>query len=398
MSELTKKAIIEKRIIYHVKGKHQGPTLVFFAGIHGNEQAGVKALKSILPKIDKQNTYGEIYGIYGNINAIEQNKRYIESDLNRIWTTKHLDELKDKMYHINEEKEQKDIYKLISNILSTNEQPLYFIDFHTTSSKTLPFITINDALINRKFSKRFPVPIVLGIEEYLEGPLLSYLNKKGYVSLGFEAGQHNDKEAIHNCESFIYLSCYISGLLMHNPKVFNEHYQRLELASKNKANIYEVIYKYQITKGEGFKMKTGFQSFQPIKKGTLLATSDSIPIYSPYSNELFMPLYQERGNDGFFIIKRTPHFFLRLSSLLRKLKADNLLTYLPGIKWHNKTEGVLRANLKIAKFFAKSVFHLLGYRNKQYDKTHLLLYNRERVSKNQMYKDLDWYKSKKRRH
>lgn len=79
--------------------------------------------------------------------------------------------------------------------------------------------------------------------------------------------------------------------------------------------------------------------------------------------------------------------------MLRKLKADNLLTFLPGIKWHNKTEGVLRANLKVANFFAKSIFHLLGYRNKQHDKTHLLLYNRERVSKNDMYKELNWYKS-----
>ncbi|MDA8874140.1 succinylglutamate desuccinylase/aspartoacylase family protein [Winogradskyella sp.] len=309
MNELLKDSIFENRIIYHIKGKQKGPTPVFFAGIHGNEQAGVNALKSALPQIDKQTVCGEIYGIYGNINALEQNKRYIDDDLNRIWTTKHINQLSFKKNYSSEEREQIAIYKFISGILKKNKEPLYFIDFHTTSSKTLPFITINDALINRKFSKHFPVPIVLGIEEYLEGPLLSYLNKKGYVSLGFESGQHNDKKAIKNCESFIYLSCHISGLLTLKSNVFNKHYQRLELASKNKANIYEVIYKYGIRESEDFKMKKGFQSFQLIKKGTLLATSNSTPIYSQYSNELFMSLYQKAGNDGFFIIKRTPLFF-----------------------------------------------------------------------------------------
>ena len=40
--------------------------------------------------------------------------------------------------------------------------------------------------------------------------------------------------------------------------------------------------------------------------------------------------------------------------------------------------------------------YLLGYRNKQKDDTHFLLYNRERVSNKIMYEDLPWYKIKKR--
>ena len=77
----------------------------------------------------------------------------------------------------------------------------------------MPFITINDALINRKFSEQFPVPIVLGIEEYLNGPLLSYINQMGYVSLGFESGQHDDFSAITNSIAFVYLALVYSGVL-----------------------------------------------------------------------------------------------------------------------------------------------------------------------------------------
>ena len=76
---------------------------------------------------------------------------------------------------------------------------------------------------------------------------------------------------------------------------------------------------------------------------------------------------------------------------MRHIKADSLLTALPGITWHNKQQGALKANLSVTRFMAKSIFHLFGYRNKQIDETHSLLYNRERVSKKEMYKNEKWY-------
>ena len=105
-----------------------------------------------------------------------------------------------------------------------------------------------------------------------------------------------------------------------------------------------------------------------------------------------MPLYQTKGNEGFFIIKRIPSFFLRLSEIIRKLKMDTLITILPGITWMDKQQGVLKVNLKVAKYLAKQIFHLFGYRNKQRNTKYMLLFNRERTSKKNMYKNLKWYK------
>jgi hypothetical protein len=65
---------------------------------------------------------------------------------------------------------------------------------------------VNDSLINRKFSTQNPVPMILGIEEYLDGALLSYINDLGYVSFGYEAGQHDDIASLENQIAFIYLS------------------------------------------------------------------------------------------------------------------------------------------------------------------------------------------------
>ena len=104
-----------------------------------------------------------------------------------------------------------------------------------------------------------------------------------------------------------------------------------------------------------------------------------------------MPLYQKKGAEGFFIIRPIKPFFLKLSALLRRIKTDTVLVLLPGISWVNKKEGILQVNIKVAKYFAKSIFHVLGYRSKHITKTHLRLNNRERVAKTSMYKNEPWY-------
>ncbi len=184
-----------------------------------------------------------------------------------------------------------------------------------------------------------------------------------------------------------------SGILKSlNIETFEQCKNTLKKASNNENSIFEVIFKYHIKKNENFLMQPHFKSFQNIKKGTFLATSNGERIFSQYTAQLFMPLYQKSGDDGFFIVRSISPFFLKLSALLRKIKADNLLTLLPGISWENKDLGILKANLNVTRYLAKSIFHLFGYRNKQIDKTHLLLYNRERVAKRQLYQHEKWYK------
>ena len=394
-SKALQKTTSVNRIIGKIKGDTTKPTIVFFAGIHGNETSGVFALQEVLKNIQSLNTQGSVYGISGNLKALEVNKRYIDEDLNRIWTHERLLQLKNNHKLNIEEQEQTELFDILKGIITTNSGPFYFIDFHTTSSKTLPFITINDALINRKFSRLFPVPIVLGIEEYLNGPLLSYINELGFVSLGFESGQHDEVQAVSNHVSFAYLALVYTKILNKEDVVdYDKHYNRLKKASENESAISEVVHLHKIIGNEKFKMLNGFKSFQNIKKGTPLAISNNKEVVSKHDATLFMPLYQEVGDDGFFIIRRIRPFFLSLSAVLRKFKADNLLVLFPGISWEDKRKHVLQVNLKVARYFAKPIFHLFGYRNKRIDRTHVSLYNRERISKVAMYKNEDWFKRK----
>lgn len=395
MTEVFSKAILKKvqvnRMIGKVNGTRPGPSVIFFGGIHGNENSGVMALKKVFETLEPEDICGSVYGISGNLKALEKYQRYLDQDLNRMWTVENIEKIKSKKELSSEENELLKILNIVEFIISYNKPPFYFIDLHSTSSKTLPFITINDALINRNFSKQFPVPIVLGIEEYLTGPLLSYINQLGYVSLGFESGQHDDISAINNSVAFINLTLQYSGALKTRSSKMKNYYDELKFQSANLNDIFEIIYLYRIHEGEGFKMNNGFKSFQSIHSGKQLATTNTKIVKAPYSGRIFMPLYQTQGAEGFFIIRAIPPFFLNLSKWFRRFKLDQLLVVLPGVSWADKKKGVLQVNLAIARFFAKSLFHLLGYRHRQVTRKHLLLFNRERVAKTAMYKKEPWY-------
>ena len=84
------------------------------------------------------------------------------------------------------------------------EGDVYVLDLHTTSGPSPAFGVLDDTLANRAFAMQFPVPLVLGLEEELEGTLLNYLTTFGVISMGFESGQHEAPEAVDGAEAAIW--------------------------------------------------------------------------------------------------------------------------------------------------------------------------------------------------
>jgi len=369
------------RIIGMVDGFAQSPTVIILAGIHGNEKAGVKAAKKVIHKIrgDSVAFEGNLYIILGNINALEKGIRYESSDLNRIWKEENIDAIKNGSIVLDAEaKEQIEIFGYIKDILHNNTGPFYFLDLHTTSSATIPFITISDSLNNRKFSSNFSIPIVLGIEEYLDGPLLTYINEFGHVALGFEGGEHHDEESIIKCEAFIWLALVYSKCIKKKNLPDFAKYKN-ELSEKYFKNVFfEIIYKYTINKDEIFKMHKGFKNFEHINIHQSLAQSDSVEITANESGRIFMPLYQNLGDDGYFILNKISMFWLKASLIARKVKINHFLRLIPGVKIDPRHRHALIVNPRIAKYMAKDIFHLFGYRKQVFKNGKLYFTKRDR--------------------
>jgi succinylglutamate desuccinylase len=175
------------------------------------------------------------------------------------------------------------------------DQETYFIDLHTTSGESMPFMSVSDTAANRGFVKKFNIPAVLGIEEYIEGPLLNYASAKGHVSVAFEAGQHSSPNAVRNHRCFV--KQVLAELDMTQAISWNALDEGLD------ENLFTVVHREVVSPEREFAMKPGFENFQTIKKGEVLAQDVHGEIVSEHDGRIFMPLYQKEGTDGFFIIK-----------------------------------------------------------------------------------------------
>lgn len=372
------------RIIGEFHGQEDGPALVFFGGIHGNESSGVVALIEVMEelKLLQPNIRGSIYAITGNMHSLEMDQRYEKMDLNRIWTKERIRRIEVGEVSESEmnadEKEQLELYNICKGIFTRHEHQVYCIDLHTTSAPTVPFITLNDTLINRDFATKFPVPVIIGIEEFLIGPLLSWVMEIGYPSLAFEAGEHHSEDSIRYHKAFVWLSLVYGGLISAKEiPEFGKHQMTLAASNSDHGKVFEVYHRKGVTPEEQFKMKPGYANLQPIVKGELLATNVDGDILSPENGRVFMPLYQSQGNDGFFLIRVVDGFWLNLSAVLRKIRFENVLTLLPGVNRDPNEKHTLVVNKNIARFLAIELFHLLGFRSKQRMDTEIRFSRRE---------------------
>ncbi|MCP4882667.1 MAG: succinylglutamate desuccinylase/aspartoacylase family protein [Flavobacteriales bacterium] len=372
----------ERRILGQFYGTNKGPTVVIFAGIHGNEKAGVHAADKVIHRINESHIKlnGNLHFILGNINALNKGLRFENEDLNRVWQNDHIVELETRKENLSfEEREQRDILQIIRNILNGQQGPFYFLDLHTTSSSSVPFITISDSLNNRKFSSHFPIPVVLGIEEYLDGPLLTYINEYGHIALGFEGGAHEAASSIINCEAFIWKALVHSKCMQESQLSNYKHFKSIltDLACEYK--FFAIKYRYELKGKEQFAMKPGFENFERIRKNDFLAKSNGHKIVSPRGGRIFMPLYQELGEDGFFILKKVSKFWLGLSIVARKLKFNHFLRLIPGVRQDPENNYTLIVNPHVARFMTRPIFHLFGYRQQIYkdDKLHFIKRDRK---------------------
>ena len=387
------------RLIGHLKGSKNGPTVVFFGGIHGNEPAGVIALKKVLHELENDECpiQGEIYAIAGNLKALEKKVRFQTEDLNRIWFPERIKTIQSKNGECTtEETELLKLSHLLSQILKNGEPPFYFIDLHTTSSDTSPFMVLNDSLLNRRFASNYPLPIILGIEEYLSGALLSYINDLGYVSLGYESGRHNDSKAVGNSVDFIRYTLMITDAVSLAGKEKEKLRRKIFESGKVLHKFYEIYHQHLIRPEGNFRMFPGFANFQHIPKGIKIAQYNGDVLKTDRKRQIFMPLYQNQGNEGFYFIRPIPKILLWVSKGLRRFKVDHILVKLPGVSWNSEKKDSLVVDQRVARFMAKSFFHLLGYRARQWDKTHLVVKSREISSRPEEYHATGWFMDKKR--
>ena len=363
------------RIIGRVRGDAPGHTLICLGGVHGNEPAGPLGLGHVLQKLREIGAVqsGEIVAIVGNRAALAAGRRWIDRDLNRGWSDVDVEV----PHPVAEDLEQRQLREAIQSVAAESCGDVYVLDFHTTSGPGGPFTVFPDTLRCRAFAQAFPTPIVLGLDEHVRGTIVDFLASKGHVAIAFEAGQHENPGAARNVAAAVWIALEMLDMVREQSVHVNRARETLASAIHDVPKVLQIRSRHGISEEDCFAMNEGFGSFDLVRQGQVLATDRFGHVLAPKSGLLLMPLYQEQGDDGFFLVTRVRPLWLTVSRGLRRLGWDRKVHMLPGIQRDPQHKQTIIVNTRVARWLALDLLHLLGFRRLREDGNLLYLQRRQ---------------------
>ncbi|MGB0984942.1 MAG: succinylglutamate desuccinylase/aspartoacylase family protein [Saprospiraceae bacterium] len=303
-----------KRVIGTYEGQYSGPLFIVIGGIHGNENAGVRALERLFQmiKIEPQRNpsfqfFGTLIGLKGNYVALQRQERFINEDLNRVLTTDRVNQA----LQAPQNEEDVEINELVNSvhyfIRHYNASKVVLLDLHTTTAFGGIFSITSPEPESEKIAKGLHAPVVRDILKGLDGTTIHYFNTENLgvdtTTIVFEAGQHNAPTSVDHAISAIINGMRSVGCVA-PLDVEARHDNLLQRRGRKLPKLVRITYKHHIDKDDKFVMKPGYKNFQPIQKGELLAHDKNGAVYSPMDGLILMPLYQKQGSDGFFIVMK----------------------------------------------------------------------------------------------
>lgn len=299
---------LSERIIVSWGDESRGPLLCFLAGIHGNEPAGVLALERVLCQLRELDLplHGRVVGLKGNLAALDRGERYVDTDLNRLWSKDQIQRVTalSKEDRNTDEQELVELLSLLSEFSGSGQTPQIYVDLHTTSAKGGAFSVVANYASHRALAECLPVPMIFGLAPALAHTTNRYFEERGLVGIAFEAGQHDDPLSIDRHEAAIWI--FLAAVdIMEEEDIpdWEGKISLLQAAAGDLSQYQQVVYRHHIDGEDQFSMMPGFLNFQEIVSGQPLGHDRGGTVRSPEEGRILMPLYQAQGSDGFYIIK-----------------------------------------------------------------------------------------------
>lgn len=310
-----------RRLIGEHIGAAPGPLVIAFGAMHGNEDAGVSAIKEVFSILKMEQAgnpgfqfSGKFVGLIGNLQAFSSGQRFLNSDLNRQWTTENIHRIHHTPFTAleGEDVEVVELMEFIHNEIRQNKpDALILLDLHTTSAEGGIFCIPTDDKSSLRLAKALHAPVILGLLEGIDGTLLRYaagnhLQIEGYpkhtLGVAFESGQHEDPLSVSRAISAI-ISCLRASGCLKSEDIDTSHDLILKQYSDHLPKVTRLRHVHKIRPGDAFKMRPGYVNFQAIRQNEHLADDITGPIYATQQGLILMPLYQSKGADGFFIVE-----------------------------------------------------------------------------------------------
>lgn len=305
------------RIIGSYSGNTHGALFFVITTLHGNEPAGEKAMRTLLRLLQEEKNKkpafdfaGKMVGLVANMAAKAKKTRYIDTDMNRIWTAERVafiaTEPSEKLI-LSEEHEIKALLQTMrSEIAAYKPTQIFLLDLHTTTADGGIFTIVPPSEASEKIGMTLFAPVITGFDGLLQGTLMSFMNGSfdglPCTTLTFESGQHDDPESVTNAVSAIINTLRAIGCVKPED-VEDKHDERLRARAAALPKKATLLYRHAISASDNFRMRPGFHNFQAVKKKEVLADDRKGTIKAIDNALIIMPLYQKQGNDGFFLVR-----------------------------------------------------------------------------------------------
>ncbi len=289
---------MSERTVGTCRGAAAGPTLVVTAGVHGNEPAGLEAGRRVLDRLAPTSLRGELVVLKGNVAALATGARYLDRDLNRSFTAAHVDRVHGLVDRRDEDREVHELLAAFDAIDARARGTVHLADLHTSSAPGVPFVLFGARPAQRSFVRAFPIPVIGGIVEQVDGVLSEHAGARGWTTFSVEGGQHDDPVSAVSLEAVIWLSLVKAGMI--DDGHVAGPYDLLNALRGDLPRAVQVVSRHAITPVDEFVMEQGFRNVERVVKGQLLARSRTGDVRAVEDGVVVLPLYQKLGADGFF--------------------------------------------------------------------------------------------------
>ncbi|MEM1124936.1 MAG: succinylglutamate desuccinylase/aspartoacylase family protein, partial [Bacteroidota bacterium] len=252
-----------QRIIGRYEGTEKGPLLICFGSIHGNEPAGTKALElmfkmlEVEPITNPNFTFkGRLFGLRGNVRAIEAGKRFIQKDLNRHLTGENVAYVMNvnKQDLVAEDLEIREIITLVkAEIADYQPEKVVILDLHTTTAFGGIFTVITDDPASLEIGIELHAPVIKGLLNGVRGTTLHYFCEENLgvptVAVCFESGQHDEQLSINRAIAAI-TNCMRTIGCVKAEDVENQHDKLLIEFSRGLPKVSQLIMTHSIKEGD----------------------------------------------------------------------------------------------------------------------------------------------------
>lgn len=263
--------------VIKIIGNSPGKTVSILAGIHGNETPGIEAINKF-SKISLDR--GIVYLITCSLEAIKQNKRFIEINLNRCF-------FKKQPFGIKQTFEGRTAREIIPYLDKADSM----LDIHASASKkSLPFVICDKSQISNAQIFNSEI-VVYNFDEFEPGSTEHYVNSQKKQGFGFECGCIENSETIEVAEEAILNFLAFNGCI--RKKLKNNIHQK----------ILKITFLYK-NKFGSFKKSREFADFEILNEKTLIGIDGSREVYVNKEDIVLFVRDRERINEECFLIAK----------------------------------------------------------------------------------------------